>query len=790
MIRNYLSIAKRLLISNLLYFIVNLIGLALGIACCVIAYFNWEFHEDFDSGHIREEQIFKVNTTRNFENQVNTYGISPVPLAEFAKLESSGIESAVNIYTSSDIIKLDQKVFTQHIHYVGDDFLEIFSFEIISGDKSNLKSPDQVFITEKTAIQYYGDIDCLGNPLTLVAGDGKEMELSIAGIIQDHPLNSSFKFDALLNKDVYEDINQIDEEDWSEFAHVTFLLLSENEDSKEVSKQIQEFINPLNESREDWIAEEYQLVSLNDMANNSRYIRGNYLGQNNPAGAIMIPNIMAVIILLVACFNFMNTSISLSGKRLKEIGVRKAIGARRGQLIAQLLSENVLVIVLSLVLGIFLAEFLIPFYSQLGPWIDLSIDYSGNISFFLFLAGLLLLTAILSGAYPAFYVSKFNTANIFSGNFRLKGSGVLAKGLMVLQLGFSLIALIQGIVYVENTSLQKNYDLGYRKSGVITIPIQEGMDFELFRDKSSSYTFLNEIAGSRHHIGYNNSSAFAEIGQDKKEIRTFGVGEKYLKTMGIEIIDGRGFLDDSESDKNEAIIVTQKFLEEFKLESALDQRVLLDEKPYRIVGVAKNFYPYGLWRDETKYPIAVRLTDKNEFRFVTASVNGNVDEADEQLKKTWNQLFPDVPYESDKYNIHVYRSELLSNNMANLNIFLALTALFLSATGLFTLISINIQKRTKEIGLRRILGASVFNVVGLINRGYIWLIGTALIVGTILGAYLTEIFMDLMFSVHAHVGPFAIGLTTGMVVFIVIITSGYKVIKAASSPPVESLRYE
>jgi ABC-type antimicrobial peptide transport system permease subunit len=593
-----------------------------------------------------------------------------------------------------------------------------------------------------------------------------------------------------LNYELYLDINDISEEDWGQFVQATFVLLKEKESKQRVEGQVQKYLSSLNDSREDWEADSFYLVNLNDMGNHARYVRNSFLGNNNPEGAIMIPNIMAIVILLVACFNFMNTSIALSGNRLKEIGVRKAIGARRSQLIMQLLTENILIILLALGGGILLAEVLLPLYTQLGPWLDLKINYSGNITFFSFLIGLLLLTAVLSGAYPAFYVSRFNTSNIFSGRFRLKGTGALSKGLMVLQLGFSLIALIQGIVYVENTYLQNGFDLGYKKNGVITIPYKEGVNFDSYRNKVLTHTSIEKVGGARHHMGYNVTGGIASIDAIKNEIRVFEVGDNYLETMEFDVVLGRSFLKDSESEMDNAIIVNEYFLKDYELQDPLDQRVILDDHPYHIVGIVKDFYPFGLWKSENDLASIIKLVDKDKFGFIVANVNSDVEAADKYLEQEWKAMFQDVPYESEKENIHVHRSELLSGNMAVLNIFLALTALFLSATGLFTLISINIQKRTKEIGLRRIMGASISQIVSLINKGFIIVVLISVVFGSVLGTYLTEMFLDIMYSIHSHVGFLAIGLTTGLVVLIVTLTSGFKVIKAADSPPVEALKYE
>ncbi len=790
MIRNYLKIAARNYSRNYIYVIVNILGLTFGIACSIIAYFNWEFHNDFDGIHSNRDKIFKVNTVRNFENQSQNYGITPFPLADQLG-NISNITKTARYSIHNEVVKLDDKVIRQEIAYVDPEFLDIFTFDMVAGTKGALDGIYQAYVTQATAETYYGNTDPLGKPLKLRTAEGREIELNISGIIPDHPLNSSFKFNLLLNMDSYIQIYGLNREEWGYFSHATFLLLDHRASSSGVEKLLQPYINPLNEAREDWIAEKYYLVPLDNMASEARYIRGNYLGFNNPEGAIMIPMIMAAILLLVACVNFMNTSLALSENRLKEIGVRKSVGARKGQLVVQLLTENILLILIALVFGILLAEYLIPIYSQLGPWIDLKITYLNNFPFFGFLVTLLLLTAVFSGLYPALYISKFNVTNIFNGRYKLKGSGRISKILVVLQLSFSLIALIQGIVYVQNTWLQESFDLGYKKYGIITIPLTKDSQFQSFSDEIQSHTGVLDIGGTNHHVGYNLTSGIAEINGQKNEIRVFEVGANYAPAMEMELAEGRNFHDDSEQEIEESIIVNQQFIKDFHIVDPLDRRVLLNEKPYHVIGIVEDFYPYGLWKNETNHSMILKLVPKNDFQFVVVNVDSNkTKEMDSFLESKWKQMFPNSPYESELENIHVARSELLSANLAAMNIFLAAIALFLSAVGLFTIISLTISKRTKEIGVRKILGASLFQIIGLINKGFIWIILLSIGLGVIMGAYLTEMFLDLMYAIHSHVGITSIGITTILVITIVTLTSGFKIVGAANGNPVDALKYE
>ena len=786
MLKNYFLIGFRNLAKNYLYMSANLVGLSFGIACSILAYFIWEFHNNFDGIHSKSESIYRVQTVRSDDQELYSYGTTPLPLAKHIT-GIKGLVATARYNIHNEVIKKDETVLNQQIAYVDPEFTEIFDFPVYSGT-STLTDPNSAILTYNSAIQFFGDDEVLGKTLQLQTVEGLQL-FTITGVMKNHLLNSSFKFDILLNYERYLDNYEIEEDNWGIFSHATFVELSYGFLPEEFSNQIQTFIPVFNNAREDWVAEEFTLVNLEDMSMVSRNIRGNYLGYNNPEGAVMIPVIMAVIILLVACFNYMNTSISLSSTRLKEIGVRKAIGASRGQLITQMLTENILLLFVALAGGLLLVEFLAPAYNRLGPWVEIIPSYRNNIGAVSYLIVLLLITALLSGAYPAFYVSKFQTTQIFNGRLKLKSSGTLSKVLMVLQLAFSLISLIQGIVYVQNTKLQERFDLGYNKHGIITVPIKRDQ-FNVFKESISSHTTINMVAGTRHHVGYGMTSSTIESEGQKEEVRVLEVGPEYLQTMGMELNQGRYFNPDSEEDQSTSVIVNPFFIDAFRIADAADHRILIDEKPYHIIGIVKEFYPYGLWRSENEIPMLLKLSQEKDFSFLVANVSGDIKDTDKYLKKTWLKQFPNAPYESDLINMHIERSELLSANMGTMNIFMAIVALFLSATGLFTLISINVQKRMKEIGLRKVMGASSWNIIKLVNKGYFFIIFISLVVGCSMGAYLTEMFLDLMFSIHAHPGPLALGITSVVVIVILLLTGSLRVLKAAQTNPVETLKME
>ena len=790
MIRNYFKIAFRQMVQNKFYVLVNIFGLSMGIACCVLGYFNWEFHARFDQGHENLDRIFKINTEREVENTFISYGLSPEPVADIARSSFEKVENSAKIMVGEETVKRRDELFKRSVLYVEPSFLDIFSFKAVKGN-IELTNKQSVIITERLAKDLFGLEDPVGKDLS-VALNKQDIELyNIIGVVKTPLLNSSFDFDILIHHEIIEDRKELLSNNWGQMVHATFLLLKSKVDAPSVQTRLQTFVKIQNEKNEDWKVSEFKLVPLKEMANVARYIRGNYLRQNNPEGAIMIPTIMAIIIMIIACLNFINTNIALSDKRQKEIGVRKSMGSSRIQVAVQLLFENFSLLIMALLLGMVLAEFLVPLYNQLGPWINLKINYVDNITFFGFITAFLIVTGLIAGGYPAFYISKFETTNIFRGKIAIRGTERLSKILMVLQLSFSLISIIQGIIYIQNSTFQGNFDLGFNRDQIISVPLDEGVDFNVYKSAISDDARLENVAGAVHHIGFNLSSGYVNHGAIESEVRKFSVGANYLNTMQIELLEGRWFVKDSENDFEESIVVNQEFINTFDIIETGIQQVLVDDKPYYIVGVVKDFYPFGLWRGELKRPAMFTLASESDFNYLAANVsNSNLEETNQMMKEKWNQLYPNILYQGEIQNPQVYLSELLSYNMAVMNMFLAVTALVLSSIGLYTMISLTIIRRRKEIGVRKVLGASIQSMILLINRGFFLILLGSVIIGSIGGAYLSEMFLSLMFVLHSKVGVTTVLFSGGLVMISGLATIGFKVYKSATLNPVKSLRYE
>ncbi|MEM9858709.1 MAG: FtsX-like permease family protein, partial [Bacteroidota bacterium] len=451
--------------------------------------------------------------------------------------------------------------------------------------------------------------------------------------------------------------------------------------------------------------------------------------------------------------------------------------------------ESLMVVFVSLILGIILAEFLVPAYNKLGPWIDLKITYLGNILLWLFLITLMIIVAVLGGLYPALYVSRFSTQQIFKQRIKLRGSNLFTRSLLIVQLVFSTIALVQGVLYVQNSQLQNEYPLGFNKHGIITVPLSNSSGIESFANDLKQNNSIQGVALASHHIGHEMS--FAEVSHDGNEtaIRWFEVGDNYFEIMDMALIEGRFFSNFYKADALSSLIVNEEFANTFVLQ--IHDEIVIDSMRYTIIGIVNDFYPFGLWRGEQSKPAAFKLThNAYNYLLVDAGDGDNKSKVNTFLKEEWPKHFPDAPYEAEFDNKQVYLSELLSNNMSYLSFFQAIVAIFLAVNALFTMVSISIMNRRKEVGVRKVMGANILQILGLFGRGVFVTLSIALIGGILAGNYMSELFLDLMFSVHSHLSWQTVVITCLIIFSTTYCTISFKVIEAAKNSPVDSLRYE
>jgi len=790
MIKNLLLITVRNLMKNKLFIFINIFGMGIAIACSIVAYFNWEFDARFDSHHVNRASIYRVSSIREFEGQTTLYGHAPHPMGVVIKQNIPDASKVVRFSGSYSDFKVNDNVFRAGLAYVDPEFLEVFSFDLIAGSPSDLKDKSKVFLSEEMATKLFGNTEVVGKQLTQVLGaDLKEFQ--VGGVFRKQPGNCSFTEQSYTHyENYYDDDKTVEEDDWKA-RNTLFVMINDPARVETVYKQLQVYKENNNKVREDFQIKEFALDPFVGMAQrDSANDTWSYLRPGNNRASVFSPIIMAVLILLIACFNLTNTAIAISSRRLKEIGIRKVMGSLRVQLIFQFIGETLFICFLALVVGLFMGEVLLGAWNTMWDDLKLNSHYIDSPEFSIFVITVLIFTSLVAGSYPAFYISNFEPVSILKGKLQFGGTNYFTRILLVMQYSFSLMAVIFALAFYENSKFQRDFDLGFNEKGIIIAYVGNLSEYETYRNAIEQNKDIISIAGSKHSILSSRYNDPVKHEAKQLEVEIIDVGDEYIKTMGLHLVDGRDFQKDSETDEKESVIVTEKLVESFGWDKAIGKELIwMDSVKLVVVGVVKDVYTQGLWREMD--PMMIRFSRPEQYTHVIVNAPLNkLRDVNKAMEAEWKQIFPNRLYNGRYLDEITVEATTVNDNIVKIFAFMGVVALFLSATGLYTLVSLNIIKRMKEIGVRKVLGASVSNITRIINTEFVIM----LLISSILGAAASYFLVGgLMGSIWKYYLP-ATSVTFAISIFLMFFISGlaicYKVLAAASMNPVNTLRTE
>ncbi|MCO6480888.1 MAG: ABC transporter permease [Phaeodactylibacter sp.] len=789
MLRNYLKIALRNIWKNKLYFGINVVGLGIALACSIIAYLNYAFDRSFDAFHQKRDRIYRVNMIR--QGNGLEYGLAPLPLGPAAARDVPGIRRCVRVEYRQAAVKRGETVLSESIQYVDPAFFELFDFPLVSGSYEALADKNKILISDPVAKRYFGAENPVGKELTLYPGEPHQMSLLVGAVLAERPMHSSIDYSLITHFDnLRVDGKKQSPDDWSFFAALTFFELNGQRSSPEVARSLDErYLGLHNQHIGRLKAKAYVLEPFTEAAHRAarNEVRGNYLRQSLPVPAVWGPIVMAMLLLLTACLNFTNTAISAAGRRLREIGIRKVMGGTQPQLIGQLLGENFFICLLALGAALLLVEVLLPPYNHMWPYLHLEASYLSDGPLLAFLAGILVLTALLAGAYPAFYISGFRPVAIFRGKMKFGGSNLFTRILLGVQVMIALVAVLSGLAFARNAAFQENADVGYSRHGLLGCVVNGEAEFQRMQQVLQRNPKVEGLAGATHHIGYGARGQDLEARGERYDILHMGVGKGYLELMDLEMAAGRPFDDELGSD-NRSMLVNERLVQEFGWEEPIGQQVVMDSVTYTIVGIVKDFV-----RDffSPATPMALTRAEPEDYRFlVVRTRTDNLLATEEEMRAQWAELFPLKPFDGF-FQDEVLAQELsITNNIKWMFLFLAAVAILLSMSGLFAMVSLNVLKRLREIAIRRIVGARAHHIAYLLNKNYLWIFALAALLGTAGGAFLAWQLMDSIFAIHAGLHS---GMMVGAAIGVVLLALGtisLKVIGVLRVNPADILRRE
>jgi len=791
MIRNYLKITYRNFYRNKLHSAINIAGLSIAIACCIVGYVNYEFSQSFDNFHKNGDQIYGLNCVRIDGNRTDNWTTQPVPMAASMKKDIPGIIAATRYERKSGSLRYKDKIFMERFVFVDTDFYHMFSFRILRGNEAAFETRNGIILSEEIAGKYYGDEDPIGKQMTVSVDNENYFNFVVTAVIQTTPTNTALNYSILLPFERLKELYKVDLTNWEHRIDACLIQIDNNSDPDQIEKQLQYYKNITNAADHNWQVEKYYLDPLKSLAFTEDDLRGDpYQGSLHPA-AIIAPSVTALLILLLACFNFMNLSISSSAGRLKEIGIRKTLGAFRRQLTLQFLGENIILCSFALLLGLALGEIFVDFYDDLWPEISLTLNYSKDLKFLSFLFVLLISTAIIAGLYPALYISRYKPVIILRGVQKLGNNNSLIQMLLVCQFALAMINIMFGIVFLQNSEYFKNLDMGFQTEDIIQIPLYKTAQYDILEHEIRRIPGILNLAPTQHIPSLSSIETHAELAEHKSQVRFLRTGKNYFNTLGMRTIKGRDL--NMRTDENQALAVNELFCKEHGLKNPIGKyvKLYLNEKPveFNIVGVIEDFRVVDI--DEPAEPTVISMASPEQYSSIAVRVEkAKISVVMKELETRWQQLFPNLPYRGFYFDA-IRDGELrISNAIKTVALYISIIAALIVAMGLFALIAHNIEKRSKEIAIRQILGATISSIGKLLIREFTILFIVSGMISAVSGYYLISMLLDSIWKESVGFGLQPVWLSLSAIISIAAITMTVHLSRLRKKNPIENLRYE
>jgi putative ABC transport system permease protein len=801
MIKNYFKIAWRNMLKDPRFTTLNLVGLSTGMACTVIIYLWVNDELSIDKFHSKNSRLFQVLQNKSNDKDIETIEYTPGLLAQSLAQEMPEVEYATAVVPPSwfsdkgFFVYGDRKIKADG-QFVGNDFFKMFDYQLIHGEESSVFS-DKYFvaISDKLALKLFNTINNVVGKTVEWKQKDYNGQYIVSGIFKKPPANSSSQFDALFNYDLFLE-KRPQAKKWSNSDPFTYLLFKKGTDVDQFNTKIVSYINSKDEK--------LSPRSLITRRYSDKYLYGKYENGVQAGGRISyvkLFSIIAILILVIACINFMNLATAKVSRRLKEIGIKKVVGATRRMLVSQYLGESMLMSFLSLFFAIILIIVLLPPFNQItGKQINLHFDRNIILSVF----GITLLTGFIAGSYPAFYLSRLAPVTIFKGKLSTSAGEILIrKGLVVFQFTVSVILIVSVMIIYKQIQYIQSKNLGYNRNNVIYFE-KGGKTSEDYKEGESYeddlQNFLARIknvpgvmaASNFRHTIINRQGGTTDINWERKSrdneisFTDIACGYDFIEALGIKMKEGRSFSKDFGSKKT--VIFNEAAIEAMGIKNPIGKIVKIWGEDKQIIGVTKNFHFESLY--ENLKPCFFDFSLSPRLSKIMVKIRpGSEKETLTQLQQLYKEVNPGLPFEY-KYLDEEYRNLYASEQrVEKLSSYFAALAIIISCLGLFGLAAFTAQKRRKEIGIRKVMGATGAGLAMLLSMDFIKLVMIAILVAFPVAWWATNKWLeDFAYKINIGWSVFVFAGTAALL--IALLTISFQSIKAAIANPVKSLRTE
>lgn len=809
MLPNYLKVGFRNLKKDKGYSVINIAGLTIGLAAFLALGLYIRFELSFDSYHAKANRIYNVM----IQYPEGTFfggpplAVTPAPMAGTLREEVPEVETATTVNVINTLfIKEDLNNFEDGIA-ADPTFFDVFSYEWLAGDPNTaLLDPGSLVLTKSLAKKYFPHENPLGKTIEAkLWGQGEKKLKTVTGVIDDVLVNSHFTFDYILpvESDPFFVSNLTSASSWTNFNYYTYFSLQSQTQIENVKNKITELLQSKLESTPYYSDKSqdklpsYKFMPLKDIRLYSSEVRYPITTQNS-IRTIYLFGVIALIILLIACVNYMNLATARSIRRAKEIGIRKVAGANRINLIFQLISESIIVAFVSILMAITVVQLALPYFSQFIGY-ELPADLLNNTEVLIILLGIGLMVGIISGSYPAFYMSALSPVNVFKNSFRGSKSNLWLRNLLIVgQFTVTIVLMISAVVIYRQINFIQNKDTGFEREQVPVMRIRDNSlreRYETFKQEVMQHPDIHAISSSDNvpiHISQRTSSVRWDGKSENSDFSIYGtrVNFQYLDLFNFEILAGRSFSRAQDGEGNRNYILNERAIKEigWDMEEALGKSFTLWGYTGKVVGVVKDFH-FRSFHDEIR-PIVFMLDPPGSKNYVFAKIDSEkTSEVLSHLGNVFAEFSPEYPFDyfflNDEYN-RMYEAELRFGVVFNA---FTILALVIACLGLFSLSAFMTEQRTKEIGIRKVFGASVSRIIAVLNQDFIKLVLVSFVVAVPISLILMNRWLqEFAYRIEIGIGIFL--LAGAAVLLIAFLTVSFQSVKAAFMNPVESLRSE
>ncbi len=800
MIKNYFKTAFKNLLRNRVYSFINIVGLSLGLASAMLIILYVKDEVSYDRFHKNINQIYRADRKIVRDNgEIDNSGYTGLFQGPRFTAGIPEIQGFVRFHSGQKDIKRNTDIQLQEVFYTDSNFFSVFSFSLLRGDpKTVLLRPNSVVISEEMAKKQFGTADVLGKTI-LLKDDSSFVPYAVTGVARKCPQNSSIKFQVLLPLKTSPQDEECND-NWFNFFLNTFMVLSPNADVKVVEAKMKKVFETDASESIKMIQETYGRKNLG-LSYFLQPFNEIHLSKNVPAGAGLsdasdpmfsyILSAIALFILLIACINFVNLTVARSLKRAKEIGIRKVIGGNRKQLIIQFLGESFLLCFGAFVLAILIVQLVLPVFNQLSNK-ALALSYLFDAKLIAGYIALFIITGLLAGFYPALVLSGYNPVQTLYSRFTLTGKNYLQKTLVILQFVLASFLIIATLTIFSQFNFLTNEKLGYDDNNLVTV------DINSWGIKRSEAKLLKEellknpnILGTTFKNGGLWSEAAKVNGETQLQLTYETVDESYIPLLKIPVTQGRNFSKDFPSDLTHSVLVNETFVKKAGWKNPIGQEINFwesDGKKYTVIGVVKDYHYESLTKKIEPQLFTVNPNNGLGKTFIKIKP-GNETATLRYIEKVFKNIFPLSPYSyifKDQENLKNYEAEAKWKQIV---LFGAILTIFISCIGLFGLSVLSVEKRTKEIGIRKVLGASVSSVVTILSKDFLKLVIVALLISMPLAWLAANKWLE-NYPYRITLGWWMFTVAALSVMFIAFVTVSFQSIKAAVASPVKSLKTE